>query len=91
MKIWRSSIQNPEFPSILSDQRMPGKTGVEFFEETEKYCPDSLRVLISGYSVIEVTIAAVNQGKTSTNSASPSFNGSDCKRREIRRFQKVVE
>lgn len=54
---------NPEFPIILSDQRMPDKTGVEFLEETESYCPDSLRVLISAYTDIEVTIAAVNQGR----------------------------
>lgn len=55
--------QNPGFPIILSDQRMPGMSGVEFFEAVEMHSPDSLRVLITGYADIEVTIAAVNQGK----------------------------
>jgi len=54
---------NPEFPIILSDQRMPGKTGVEFLEEAESYCPDSLRILISAFTDNEATIAAVNQGR----------------------------
>ena len=55
--------QNTEFPIILSDQRMPNKTGVEFFEEVEKICPDSLRILITGYTDVEATISAINQGK----------------------------
>lgn len=48
---------------ILSDQRMPATTGVEFFEKAIPYCPDSIRILITGQSDIDVVIDAINRGQ----------------------------
>lgn len=47
---------------ILSDQKMPGKTGVEFFEEIREEYPNPVRILITGYTDIESVISAINKG-----------------------------
>ncbi len=48
---------------ILSDQRMPGMTGVEFFERLEDEYPLPVRILVTAYSDIEAVIKAINKGK----------------------------
>ncbi len=50
---------------IISDQRMPNTTGVEFLEQTVKLYPDCVRLLITGQSDIEVVIEAINRGQVS--------------------------
>ncbi len=47
---------------IISDQRMPGITGVEFLQQSREVSPDSIRVLVTGYADIEVTVKAINEG-----------------------------
>ena len=47
---------------ILCDQRMPDKTGVQFFEEMRDLYPDPVRILITGYTDIDSVIDAVNRG-----------------------------
>jgi two-component system, sensor histidine kinase and response regulator len=54
--------QNPDISVILSDQKMPDKTGVEFFEEIRKEFPNPVRILITGYADIESVINAINRG-----------------------------
>ncbi len=53
-----------EFPFqvILSDQKMPDISGVEFFELTITDFPDAVRVLVTGYADIEAVIDAINKG-----------------------------
>ena len=48
---------------ILSDQRMPGMTGVDFFSKIKEKYPDALKLLITGYSDIEAVIGAINEGQ----------------------------
>lgn len=48
---------------IITDQRMPGMTGVEFLEEIIKINPDSMRILLTGYADMSAVIDAVNKGK----------------------------
>jgi thioredoxin reductase (NADPH) len=48
---------------LLSDQRMPGMTGVEFLERARNVYPDSLRVLITAYADTEVAIRAINTAR----------------------------
>ncbi len=48
---------------IITDQRMPVKTGVEFLEEIMKDYPDPVRILLTGYTDMETVIEAVNKGK----------------------------
>lgn len=47
---------------IISDQRMPGMTGSEFFERVQKLDLSATRILISGFSDLEAVIDAVNRG-----------------------------
>lgn len=54
--------QHPDISVILSDQKMPDKTGVEFFEEIRKEFPNPVRILITGYADIESVINAINRG-----------------------------
>ncbi len=46
---------------ILCDQRMPGRTGVEFLASVRELWPDVLRIIISGYTDSENIINAINQ------------------------------
>lgn len=55
--------ENPGVALIISDQRMPNMTGVEFLEKTQRSHPDALRILLTGYTDIESVIQAVNQGQ----------------------------
>ncbi|MEZ5015820.1 MAG: hybrid sensor histidine kinase/response regulator [Flavipsychrobacter sp.] len=53
---------HPDISVILSDQKMPDKTGVEFFEEIRSKYPNPIRILITGYADIESVIDAINKG-----------------------------
>jgi two-component system sensor histidine kinase/response regulator len=48
---------------IISDQRMPQTTGVEFLEKTIEKYPDSMRLLITAYADIDIVIEAINRGQ----------------------------
>jgi response regulator RpfG family c-di-GMP phosphodiesterase len=48
---------------ILSDQRMPKMTGIEFFEKIQSLHPDPIRILITGYTDINAVIDAINRGQ----------------------------
>ena len=48
---------------LLSDQRMPGMSGVEFLERAKSVYPDSLRVLLTAYADTEVAIRAINSAR----------------------------
>jgi two-component system response regulator HupR/HoxA len=45
---------------ILCDQRMPGMTGVEFLKQVRERWPDTVRLIISGYTDTEDIIAGIN-------------------------------
>ncbi|MCW8898190.1 MAG: response regulator [Flavobacteriales bacterium] len=48
---------------ILSDQRMPKVTGIEFFEKIKEKYPEMIRILVTGYSDINVVIDAINKSQ----------------------------
>ncbi|MEO8793941.1 MAG: response regulator [Daejeonella sp.] len=48
---------------IITDQRMPNTTGIEFLEKVLLKYPDPIRILLTGYSDIDAVIDAVNKGK----------------------------
>ena len=47
---------------IITDQRMPDMTGVEFLVEVLKEYSDPVRILLTGYTDINAVIDAVNKG-----------------------------
>ena len=48
---------------ILSDQRMPVTTGIEFFESIIETHPEPIRILITGYTDIDAVIDSINRGQ----------------------------
>ena len=46
---------------IFCDQRMPGKTGVEFLSEVRNRWPETVRIIITGYTETNDMIAAINE------------------------------
>jgi two-component system response regulator HupR/HoxA len=57
----RSLLERQEVSVILCDQRMPGVTGVEFLREVRERWPDTVRIVISGYTDSEDIIAGINE------------------------------
>lgn len=53
---------HPDIRIIFCDQRMPGKTGVTFFEEIRHTFPSPIRILITAYTDAEAIIDAINVG-----------------------------
>ena len=48
---------------IITDQRMPEMTGVEFLEKVLVKYPDPMRILLTGYADMGAVVDAVNKGK----------------------------
>ena len=48
---------------IISDQRMPKMTGIEFFETILDKHPEPIRILLTGYADINAVIDAINKGQ----------------------------
>jgi response regulator RpfG family c-di-GMP phosphodiesterase len=48
---------------IITDQRMPEMTGVEFLEKVLEKYPDPMRILLTGYADMTAVVDAVNKGK----------------------------
>ena len=54
--------KTPDVSLIISDQHMPGMTGVQFFAQARHISPDALRVLLTGYTDTDAIIDAINSG-----------------------------
>lgn len=54
--------KHPDIRIIFCDQRMPDKTGVQFFEDIRGEFPLPIRMLLTGYADIESVIDAINRG-----------------------------
>lgn len=48
---------------VISDMRMPQMDGAEFLSRVAESWPSTIRILLTGYSDLDSTIVAVNQGK----------------------------
>lgn len=51
-----------EVDVIVSDQRMPGMTGVEFLRRAKDLYPHTIRMVLSGYTELQSIIDAINEG-----------------------------
>lgn len=56
-------MDNNDIHVVISDQRMPGLTGVEFFSKVKEKYRDTLRLILTGYSDIQAVINAINKGQ----------------------------
>lgn len=56
-------VKNNQMHIIITDQRMPEMTGVEFLEEIIKINAAPMRILLTGYTDMAAVVDAVNKGK----------------------------
>ncbi len=63
---------------IVSDQRMPGMTGVEFLSRAKELCPDTVRIILSGYADLNSVTDAINRGAIYKFLTKPWDNESLC-------------
>ncbi|PQJ11372.1 two-component system response regulator [Flavipsychrobacter stenotrophus] len=56
-------LKNNDVNVIITDQRMPNMTGVEFLENIIDEFPLPTRILLTGYADMNAVIDAVNKGK----------------------------
>jgi signal transduction histidine kinase len=47
---------------VMSDQRMPEMTGVEFLKRLREHFPDTVRLLFTAYADITAVVDAINEG-----------------------------
>jgi serine/threonine-protein kinase len=48
---------------IVSDQRMPQMTGVELLRRVKGIAPNTVRMLLTGYSDLAATVGSINEGE----------------------------
>ncbi|MBV8063166.1 MAG: response regulator [Nevskia sp.] len=48
---------------IVSDQRMPGMTGIELLRAARELNPHAMRILLTGYSDLNAIIGSINEGE----------------------------
>lgn len=59
----RKILESVEIEIVLTDQRMPEMTGVEFLESIIPEFPNPIRMLLTGYTDMQALIDAVNKGQ----------------------------
>ncbi|MEA2735949.1 MAG: hypothetical protein QOE14_2400 [Humisphaera sp.] len=66
-----SILETQPIDVIMTDQRMPDMTGVEFLKRARDPHPDATRLLFTGYADISAVIGAINQGNVYRYIAKP--------------------
>lgn len=56
-------LKNNDIAVVITDQRMPEESGIEFIERNESKYPDIVFMILSGYPDFEVTIKAIKSGR----------------------------
>ncbi|WP_437978844.1 hybrid sensor histidine kinase/response regulator [Sorangium sp. So ce295] len=55
-------LRERPIPVVLSDQRMPGTTGTEFYARLKGEFPETIRLLMTAYADTSAAIQAINEG-----------------------------
>ena len=56
-------LQKAPIDAIITDQKMPNMTGIEFLELSQKTYPNLVRIVLTGFTEVDDLIAAINTGK----------------------------
>ena len=59
---------------VVSDMRMPKMNGAEFLEQVVEQSPSTVRILLTGYSEVTATLAAIDKGKIFCHCTKPWDN-----------------
>ena len=57
----RAIMEDQFVQVVFCDQRMPGMTGVDFLQEVRERWPETVRIIITGYTETADMIAAINE------------------------------
>ncbi|MBT9463946.1 response regulator [Hydrogenophaga sp.] len=56
-------VGNGDFDVVISDQRMPGMTGTEFLQRVKEVSPNTMRLLLTGYSEYNDVLRSINDSE----------------------------
>jgi class 3 adenylate cyclase len=56
-------MRENEIHLVITDQRMPEMTGIQFLEKIAPEFPDTIRMILTGFSDIGVIVEAINSGR----------------------------
>lgn len=62
LDILRNELYSSKINLIISDQRMPGMTGVEFLKQTISIIPNAIRIILTGFMDVKDIIDSINEG-----------------------------
>jgi diguanylate cyclase (GGDEF)-like protein len=57
------TLQQEAVDLVISDMRMPEMNGVDFLSQVYENWPNTIRILLTGYADLQLTIDAVNKGR----------------------------
>lgn len=86
-------LEKEQIKLVMSDQRMPDITGVEFLKEVKRLYPDVVRILITGHTDIKSAEDAINYGGVYRFINKP-WNGEELKgavRQAIKHYDLIIE
>jgi DNA-binding NtrC family response regulator len=55
-------LSQTAYDVLITDNNLPGKTGVELLDETLVRCPETIGIVITGYGTIETAVQAIKKG-----------------------------
>ena len=55
--------EHAPIPIIITDQRMPEMTGIEFLDQSIQISPESIRMILTGFTDVQALIDAINTGR----------------------------
>lgn len=68
-------LERQTFAAVISDQHMPGMSGLQLLEKTRALQPDASRLLITGMLQVDTLIGAINTGEIFRFIAKPWSRG----------------
>jgi two-component system, NtrC family, response regulator HupR/HoxA len=82
-------LEEHKVVAIITDQRMPGMTGVELLKRSLAVNPDAVRIILTGYTDVEDLMDAINQGHVHRYITKPwdPFSLRETVRRELERWE----
>ncbi|WP_319549045.1 ATP-binding protein [Desulfogranum marinum] len=57
-----SLLNEMDFAVVVSDQRMPEMSGIDFLEKIKRQRPETIRILMTAYQEMNIILNAVNKG-----------------------------
>ena len=64
-------LKSERIEVVVSDYKMPGMDGLSFLIEVKRRCPQTIRILMTGYADMQLVIRAMNEGEVHRFIAKP--------------------